>query len=148
VTNPVHSEDIEVGATTALGDHRVSLEEIKDFSARWDPQPFHTDESAAESGYFGEPIASGLHSLSILQRLAVLGLFSGWAVLAGRRIREVGFLAPVRPGMVLTGSMTVDAVAHSSPERSLVTVTGLLHHQGAPVLSAVHQLYVWRRPLG
>ncbi|MCS7478036.1 MaoC/PaaZ C-terminal domain-containing protein [Umezawaea endophytica] len=148
MTQPVYSEDIEVGSTTALGEHLVSLEEIKDYSERWDPQPFHTDESAAGSGYFGEPIASGLHSLAILQRLAVLGLFSGWAVLAGRRIREVGFLAPVRPGMVLTGSMTVDAVAHSSPERSLVTVTGALHHRDTRVLGAVHQLYVWRRPVG
>ncbi|MDQ0772739.1 acyl dehydratase [Streptomyces aurantiacus] len=146
MTELTYAEDLNVGAVFPLGDYEVTLDEIKEFSDLWDPQPFHTDDSAAAAGYFGEPIASGIHSLAILQRLAVLGMFGGWSVLAGRRIREVSFEAPVRAGMVLTGMMVIKAVEHVSAERSLVTVAGTLRHQDAPVLNAVHELYVWRRP--
>lgn len=140
-----YAEDLEAGQTFDLGTYEVTLDEIKSFSAQWDPQPFHVDDSAAGAGFFGEPIASGLHSLAILQRLAVLGMFGGWAVLAGRRLREVGFEAPVRPGMVLTGSSTIEAVEHSTPVRSLITVSAALRHRQTRVLSTTYELYVWQR---
>lgn len=41
-------EDIAVGERTAVGRHTFTADEIKAFAARFDPQPFHVDEVAAE----------------------------------------------------------------------------------------------------
>ena len=41
-------EDFTVGETTDLGTVDVTREEIVEFAQRYDPQPFHLDEAAAE----------------------------------------------------------------------------------------------------
>lgn len=141
---PVYAEDLVPGTVHDLGEHRVSLEEIVEFSRQWDPQDFHDAQS--ESGYFAGTIASGLHSMAVLQRLSVLHLYQDWAVLAGRRIADVRFYAPVRPGMLLHGSLVVQAVDLGEPRRALVTVGKTLTSDGEVVLTAVHELYLFRRP--
>jgi acyl dehydratase len=52
-------EDFAVGQKFGSGRSRVEAAEIKDFAARFDPQPFHLDE-AADGAY--DPIASCRHS--------------------------------------------------------------------------------------
>ena len=42
-------EDIAVGERVAVGRHTFTADEIKAFAARFDPQPFHVDEAAAET---------------------------------------------------------------------------------------------------
>ena len=42
-------EDIRVGDKYALGRHTFIAAEIKSFAARFDPQPFHVDEAAAQA---------------------------------------------------------------------------------------------------
>jgi acyl dehydratase len=139
----VHAEDLVVGTEYDLGAHTVTLAEIQDFSRAWDPQPFHVDDDA--DSWFDGTIASGMHSLAILQRLSVVGVFHGWAILAGRRVRDARFRAPVRPGMTLHGSMRIDEVAVRDDEKALVTVSMTLTADGTTVLSAVHEFYVFRR---
>jgi acyl dehydratase len=62
-------EDIEVGARRELGRHTFTAEDIKQFAARYDPQPFHTDEEAAKRSHFGGLIASGWHTASVFMKL-------------------------------------------------------------------------------
>jgi acyl dehydratase len=145
-TGLVHAEDVVPGTTYDLGAHTLTLEEVVQFSRQWDPQDFHVDGSSA--GYFGGTIASGLHSMAILQRLSVLGVYRHWAVVAGRRIRDVSFLAPARPGMTLRGSLVVDSVADRDGTRSLVTTSKTLSAGSTVVLTSVHELYVFRRTAG
>ena len=57
-------EDIRVGETAEIGRHTFEAEEIKAFAARFDPQPFHLDEVAAERSHFGRLCASGWHTIS------------------------------------------------------------------------------------
>ena len=52
-------EDIRVGETSDLGRHTFTVEDIKAFAARFDPQPFHLDEAAAARSHFGRLCASG-----------------------------------------------------------------------------------------
>lgn len=51
-----------IGVTTTLGAHRFEAEEIKAFARKYDPQPFHVDEQAAERSVFGRLCASGWHT--------------------------------------------------------------------------------------
>lgn len=142
------AEDVEVGTVVDLGAWTVSRKEILDFAEMWDPQLFHVDDAVAEAGHFGELIASGIHTLAVYQRLSVLGAYSGWAVLAGRRLRSVEFLAPVTAGTTLYGELTVTAVDLSRPGRALASTRGRLHDGKHDVLTVELEAYLRRRPAG
>src|SRR5690349_21805547 len=64
-------EDIVVGERMPVGSHTFKADEIKAFAARFDPQPFHLDESAAERSHFGALCASGFHTAAAWMRLMV-----------------------------------------------------------------------------
>lgn len=106
----VYADDLDVGRVYQLDSYTLTEDEIVQFAKTWDPQIFHVDKAAAEAGAYGGLIASGLHTLSIYQRLAVTGSFGEWSVIAGKRLSDVQFLRPVRPGDTLTGTLVIDAV--------------------------------------
>jgi|SRR5215210_8595869 len=99
-------EDFEPGQRIELGSRTVTEEEIVEFGRAWDPQPFHVDPLAAKDSVFGGLIASGWHTGAMWMRLYVENVLG-----AGSRgspgIEELRWLAPVRPGDTLTGSLTV-----------------------------------------
>jgi acyl dehydratase len=101
----IHAEDIAEGQRVEFGVHTVSREEILSFGRAWAPLPLHADERAAASGPFGGLIANGIHTMGIYQRLAVAALWRRTAVIAGRTLREIELLRPVRPGTTLTGHL-------------------------------------------
>lgn len=70
--------------------------EIIAFATRFDPQPFHLDETAAASSYFGTLVASGLHTQAAAIGLVVRRL-ADLVVVAGGALHEARFLIPVRP---------------------------------------------------
>lgn len=143
----VYGEDIEVGRRYRLGSYTITERELVDFAGLWDPQGFHVDKDVADAGAYEGLIASGLHTLAVYQRLAVLDVFSGWSVIAGRRLREVRFLRPVRPGDTLTGTVLIQDVAFDDRDRALVTTAAELTDAHArPVLSVDVEAYVRARP--
>ena len=149
----VYAEELPVGRTVELGSHAVRLEEMLAFARQWDPQGFHTDVDVAAAGHFGEVIASGIHTLGIYQRLSVQGAVGRWAVIAGRRIRELRFPAPVVAGDVLHASLLVESVTPGRPDatgrapRALVVVHAHVRRDdGTSVLGATFETYVRTRP--
>ena len=52
-------EDIKKGEVFELGSHTMDKERMIAFAREFDPQPFHTDEKAAEASIWGGLIASG-----------------------------------------------------------------------------------------
>ncbi|GAB99185.1 hypothetical protein GONAM_07_01060 [Gordonia namibiensis NBRC 108229] len=143
------ADDLEVGQVFGFGTHHVTEDELLDFARAWDPQDFHTDKAAAEAGAYGGLIASGLHTMSIYQKLAVTGVLYRWKVIAGKRLADVVFLRPVRPGDVLTGSMTINSVEFDNRDRALVTSTSeLVNEAGKPVMRTVVEAYVHARSAG
>ncbi len=64
-------EDIKVGDRRELGSHTFTADEIKTFARKYDPQPFHVDETAAARSHFGRLCASGWHTGSVCMRLNV-----------------------------------------------------------------------------
>ena len=128
-SRPAHADDLRIGQRYRLGSHAITEKDLVEFARQWDPQSFHIDAAAAEAGAFGGLIASGIHTLAVFQRLAVQDVFAGWQVIAGRRLVDVGFRRPVRPGDTLTGALTIDDIAVDDRGRALVTATGVLVDQ-------------------
>lgn len=140
----VHAEQLRVGQSFDLGSHRVTADEILDFASKWDPQWFHVDPEAADRGPFGGLIASGLHTISVFQKLAVAAVLDDWNVIAGRTLRDVRFLRPVRPGDELTGAIIIDDVQFETEKgRALVVMSSRISDvHGTEVLTAVVDAYV------
>lgn len=131
------AEDLPIGQEIDCGAHEVTQQEMIGFASTWDPQYFHVDAVRAAESDFGGLIASGLHTLSIYQRLAVTGVYDAYDVIAGRTLREVKFLRPVRAGDVLTCSVTVASIVPDAAGRCAVTIDGLLRNQHDKVVLAL-----------
>ena len=58
-------EYLGIGETIELGSHTFRADEIKAFARKYDPQPFHLDEKAAERSVFRRLCASGWHTASM-----------------------------------------------------------------------------------
>ena len=120
-----YAEDLAAGDAFDLGKYHVFEPEMIDFANRWDPQAFHLGHTAASTSEFGGVIASGVYTLAVFQRLAVLAVYRDWAIVAGRTIRQINLLRPVRGGDELTGSLIITGVTPRAG-RALVTQRGIL----------------------
>lgn len=148
VASPLYFEDLPVGFRATTGSMVIDAEAIKDFAARFDPQPFHLDEAAAEKTFFGGLAASGWHTAALTMRLLVTsGLpIAGGVIGAGGEVR---WPRPTRPGDTLTVASEVIAAKASSsrPERGMVTVRSeTLNQAGEVVQVMTAHLVVPRRP--
>jgi len=79
----------------------ITRDAIIEFGGKYDPQPFHTDEKAANESLFGGLIASSLHILSACTRVVVEAQ-GNIAILSGVGMHEVKMHNPVRPGDILS----------------------------------------------
>lgn len=141
----VFADDLAVGDRVTLGRYEVERDDVLEFAGRWDNQWFHTDEAAAEQGHFGGVIASGIHTLAILQRLTVEAIYNEWAVLAGRSLDNVGFLEAVRPGDALTGSIEIAEIKLGETRGRVTMRSELVNQHGTPVLSSDLVIVMFRR---
>jgi acyl dehydratase len=114
---PLLFDDIPVGLVMASPDaYEITRDEIIEYAGRFDPQPFHLDEEAAARTDFGGLVASGLHTLSVSNRLG-WDETPGTAAVAGLGIDELRLLHPVRPGDRLRQSTEIIEVRPSRSRR-------------------------------
>lgn len=78
----------------------MTQDAIIEFAKKYDPQPFHIDETVANESIFRGLVASSLHTLSACTRVVVEAQ-GNIAVLSGVGMHEVKMYNPVRPGDVL-----------------------------------------------
>ncbi len=114
--------DFSVGDRFDLGSYVLTREEIVDFAAEFDPQPFHLDEAAAKASMLGGLCASGWHGCAILMRIFYEGLIKDSASMGSGGIDEVKWLRPIFPGklhcdLTITGAR----VSRSRPEMGILT---------------------------
>ena len=145
--NQLHLEDFAVGQRFTSGIRTITADEIKAFAVSFDPQPFHTDEVAAEHSFFGGLAASGWHTAAITMSLLVKsGMpIAGGLIGAGG---EIAWPRPTRPGDVLQVESEVLAVtpSRSRPERGMITVKTVTRNQnGEDVQILTSKMLVWRR---
>jgi acyl dehydratase len=152
-------EDIRVGDVYEVGHYTFTADNIKAFATRFDPQPFHVDEAAAERSHFGALCASGWHTALALMRLMVD--FRRRVAEAARArgepvagtgpalgLRELKWLKPVYAGDTIAYKSEVieTRLSNSRPGSGLMTFrsTGV-NQNGESVISFVSITFVERR---
>ena len=103
----LYFEDFEPGVETQLGEYHLSQGELIEFATRYDPQPFHTDPTAANASLIGCLCASGNHTYVATQRLVYDCVYSRAVVIAGIGVDKLRFHRPVLPDESLSGHVTV-----------------------------------------
>ena len=141
-------EDFKVGQKYSTGTISVTSEEIKAFAAKFDPQPFHLDESAAKDSFFGGLAASGWHTAALTMRLIVDGDLKPAGGTIGAGFDDFRWLLPVRAGDTLHAESEILEVRESKsrPTQGLVKVKTTTYNQdNAPVQVYVVNMVVRRR---
>lgn len=116
-------EDLQPGQRFVSESTCLSREEIVAFAERYDPQPFHLEESAAQASLFGGLAASGWHTAALTMRMLVKGGLPLAGGLVGVQM-SLSWPNPTRPTDTLhVESEIIDIVrSRSNPERGIVTV--------------------------
>lgn len=118
-------EDFNAGERQQLGSFSLSKEEIIEFAAKYDPQPFHLDDEAAKDSLFGGLVASGWHTCCMTMRLMVDSYLGEAASLGAPGLDELRWLRPVRPDTKLTAHRVC---LETRPSKSRADV-GLVKHR-------------------
>src|SRR5882672_8481154 len=131
----LYLDDLYVGQRFASATDTIDEAQIKAFAARFDPQPFHIDEKAAEDTLFKGLAASGWHTAAITMRLNVEGglPLAGGIIGAGG---ELAWPAPTRPGDTLHVESEVLEItpSRSKPDRGIAVVLSRTLNQRGEVL--------------
>jgi acyl dehydratase len=142
-------DDFAVGQTYGSGRLIVEKDRIKAFAAEFDPQPFHMDEEAARTSFFGGLAASGWHTAAATMRLLVESDLKPAGGIVGAGFDEFRWPLPVRPGDELHLDIEVLEVrpSKSRPNQGLIKVKTTTRNQnGEAVQITVGNLVVPRRP--
>jgi acyl dehydratase len=91
-------EDLQPGTVRELGTTSVTVEEIKEFAAKYDPQPFHLDEEKAKESLFGGLVASGWQTACLAMRLTVDNMMRDSSSQGSPGLESLKWLKPVHPG--------------------------------------------------
>src|SRR5882757_2070357 len=94
-------EDLSLGMRFKSETVQISQDDIKQFAAKFDPQPFHLDDEAARETIFKGLAASGWHTAAIAMSLCVKARPFGPHLLIGLGVDELRWMLPVRHGDVL-----------------------------------------------
>jgi acyl dehydratase len=142
-------EDFEVGEVIRLPSVSVDEAAIVEFARKYDPQPIHVDPAAAAEGHFGGLIASGWHTCALSMR--VLADWFRQAEVQGMGspgLESVRWLAPVRPGDVLTGSYEIleKRASRTKPMGFIKQNLELTNQRGEVVLRSIGLGIIRRRP--
>jgi acyl dehydratase len=138
-------EDYHPGEIINLGNYDVTREEIVQFARKYDPHPFHLDEEASGSLFFGGIISSGWLTALIWLRLMHQSFISPETSLGSPGHEEMNWKRPVRPGDRLQGRAEVKEVrvSKSRPELGFVRYTATLTNQNdEPVFVTTSSLIV------
>lgn len=120
---PLYLGDLALGQSFTSASHTLDSNQIKSFAARFDPQPFHLDEAAAEGTFFRGLAASGWHVAAITMKLLVNGglPIAGGIIGAGA---ELAWPQPTRAGDVLRATSVIVDIkpSKSRPGRAIATI--------------------------
>jgi len=145
-------EDIEVGRTASFGHYAVTREEVMDFAAKYDPQPFHLSDEAAAQTHFGRLSASGWHTCAMVMSMVVANLKENQqAGLGSPGIDELKWVKPVYPGDTLRCETEIleKRVSASRPEMGIFKSRMRVFNQDdVMVMTFVSNGLVATRPAG
>ena|SRR6266850_1748472 len=108
-----HWEDIREGEWVDCGSYKLTTEEIIEFAKKFDPQPFHIDPARASRSIYGGIIASGFHTLALVNRMAYDCCLKDVASMGSTALDDVRWEQPVRAGDHLTLRLRVQEKVQS-----------------------------------
>ena len=132
-------EDMVIGTRThASRTYKVTREEVIEFAMKYDPQPFHLDDDAAKTTFFGRLSASGWHTGAMVMRMMV----DTWkdtepsAGLGSPGIDELRWVKPVYPGDELSVEMELidKRRSKSRPDMGLTKTRQTVTNQNGEVV--------------
>jgi acyl dehydratase len=138
-------DDFWVGRQFALGQYKLTEDEIIAFGKDYDPQPFHTDPRSPAAMQYGGVIASGWHTTAIAMRLMVDSFLGCSATLVSPGVDQIEWLQPLHAGDVVSGFVQVigQRRSQSKPDRGLVQMTLRLGNaQGVDVLRMQNKVFI------
>lgn len=126
-------EDFTIGTTFALGPMEVKRDEVLDFAAAFDPQPFHLDEEAAARSLLGGLSASGWHTAAMMMRMMCDSFILDSSSQGSPGVSELKWMRPVRPGHRLVGEAAVlDArLSRTRPNLGICLMRNTLRDEGS-----------------
>jgi len=143
-------EDIAIGTKASFGSYKVTREEVMDFAARYDPQPFHLSDDAAARTHFGRLSASGWHTCAMVMSMIVEnGKKNPSAGLGSPGIDELRWIKPVYPGDTLRCETEVieKRQSQSRPEMGIFKSRMTVYNQDdVAVMSMVSNGLIGTRP--
>lgn len=122
MTETRYFDDFELGEKWPIAQTcEMTKDEIVSFATKWDPQPFHVDETAAKKSVYGTLTACGTHIQAVVLKLAQ-GLPHETAVIGALGYDEVRFHKAACVDDVL--SLTIECIekrpSASKPDRGIV----------------------------
>lgn len=143
-------EDFPVGMAVEIAGPTLTRESILEYARRFDPQPFHTDETAAKQSMYGGLIASGWHTVSLVMRMICDAYLLQAASLGSPGVNEVRWLKPVRPGDTIRLRMTVLEArpSASKPDRGTVLHRWEVFNQKDELVLTMEGYGMFRRRAG
>ena len=144
-----YAEDYNAGAVFDLETYDVTLEEIIEFSRKYDPFPFHVDDQAAQETVFGGIISSGWLTALVWLRLMHKAFLCHETTLGSPGHEEMIWPTPVRPGDRLNGRLEIkeSRVSRSKPDLGFVRYSATLSNQeGEEVFVTTSTLIVKPHP--
>ena len=146
----IYFEDLAVGSETIFGSVEVTREEVIEFAAKYDPQPFHLSDEAAAETHFGRIAASGWHTAAMVMSVIARKVTEEeQAGLGSPGIDDLRWKKPVYPGDTLTvrGTIVEKTPSRSKPEiGSFRTETIVTNQHDEVVMSFTSIVLIRRRP--
>lgn len=124
----------------------VDKDELIHFANNYDPQYFHTSEEAAKESIFGQIIAPGAFTLSLLWKEWVQLNILGRDCIAGIGIDHLRFHNPVFPNDILHSEVTVHkCIPVEDPTKGIIHLQFVGKNQSEKnVLSCIFKLLIKR----
>lgn len=141
-------EDFNIGDKFGGGSVDVSQDAIIAYARQFDPQPFHTDPTAAKNTLFGELVASGWHTASMTMSLFATSDIRIVNGVIGGGVEQLSWPRPVRPGdrLSVRSEVLETRPSRSRPDRGMIRVkVETVNQNGEIVQSFVGQLVVLKR---
>lgn len=114
-TSTRYWRDIEVGEQYQTDSITISREDILDFAADFDPQPYHLNAEAADASIFGGLCASGWHVTALMMRLLTDTFMRAHIDLLGANgVSSLRWRKPVFAGDSLSAGIKVVAASAAS----------------------------------
>lgn len=131
----LYLEDLNIGDRFTSQEYEMTLEEIKSFAEKYDPQVFHLDEIEAEDHPIFQGIAaSGWHTSAVTMRLWTECLPIAHGLIGSET--SLRWPKPTRPGDRIRVEVEIAAIApsKSKTDRGIVTYVTQAKNQNDDVL--------------